>query len=115
MTRKSGYRFSRTNAFVCPKIMLHKRVMSIVKRIAVAAALLLFAALAPAHADERILRFVSDVNVQTNADGTEVEIGFDVLGVTRDGAPESYATEQLGNGKRVRIGRGDVFVPPGNH
>ena len=121
--------------------------MSIVKRIAVAAALLFFAALAPAHVDERILRFVSDVDVQTNgdllvtetitvraegtaikhgilrdfptvynkADGTEVEIGFDVLGVTRDGAPESYATEQLGNGKRVRIGRGDVFVPPGNH
>ncbi len=121
--------------------------MSVLKRIAVAFALLLGAALAPAHADERILRFVSDVNVQTNGDllvtetitvraegaiikhgilrdfptvynkpdGTEIEVAFDVLGVTRDGAPESFATEQLSNGWRVRIGRSDSFVTPGSH
>src|SRR5438270_85228 len=102
--------------------------MSIVRRVAVAVALLLFSALAPAHADERITRFVSDVAVQTNGDvlvtetislraegvvikhgitrefptvyskhdGTEVEVAFDVLGVTRDGAPENFALEQLG-------------------
>ena len=42
--------------------------MSTLKRIAVAAALLLCAAFAPAHADERLSRFVSDVPVQTNGD-----------------------------------------------
>lgn len=42
--------------------------MSILKRIAVATALFFFAAFAPAQADERILRFVSDVSVQTNGD-----------------------------------------------
>ena len=121
--------------------------MTIVKRIALAFTLLLCAAFGPAHADERILRFVSDVAVQTNgdllvtetitvraegnvikhgilrdfptvynkSDGTEVEVGFDVLGVMRDGAPETFATEQLSNGWRVRIGRADVFVPSGNH
>lgn len=121
--------------------------MSIVRRVAVAVALLLFSALAPAHADERITRFVSDVAVQTNGDvlvtetislraegvvikhgitrefptvyskhdGTEVEVAFDVLGVTRDGAPENFALEQLGNGWRVRIGRADTFVTPGMH
>jgi uncharacterized membrane protein YgcG len=120
--------------------------MSMLTRIAVAA-LLLFAALAPAKADERILRFVSDVDVRTNGDllvnetitvraegaaikhgilrdfptvytrhdGTEVEVGFDVLSVTRDGAPENFTTERLTNGWRVRIGRADTFVTPGPH
>jgi len=117
------------------------------KRTAIAFALLLCAAFTPAHADERILRFISDVAVQTNgdllvtetitvraegniikhgilrdfptvynkADGTEVEVGFDVLGVTRDGVAEDFATEQLGNGWRVRIGSADTFVSSGNH
>jgi len=108
---------------------------------------LLCAAFAPAHADERITRFVSDVAVQTSGDvlvtetislraegaiikhgitrdfptiytkhdGTEVEVAFDVLGVTRDGAPENYTLEQLSNGWRVRIGRADTLVSPGNH
>ena len=121
--------------------------MSTLKRIAIAAALFLCAAVAPAHADERITRFVSDVAVQTNGDvlvtetislraegavikhgitrdfptvyskhdGTKVDVAFDVLGVTRDGAPENYALEQLSNGWRVRIGRADALVAPGNH
>ena len=41
----------------------------------------------------------------TNRDGSHVEIGFDVLSVQRDGAEESYATERLENGTRIRIGR----------
>ena len=121
--------------------------MSTLKRIAIATALLVFAAFAPAHADERITRFISDVAVQTNGDllvtetislraegaiikhgitrdfptvyskpdGTQVDVAFDVLGVTRDGAPENYTLEQLANGWRVRIGRADTFVTPGNH
>jgi len=37
-------------------------------------------------------------------DGARVEVGFDVQSVTRDGAPENWATERLSNGVRVRIG-----------
>ena len=39
-------------------------------------------------------------------DGSRVEVGFDVLAVQRDGAPENYATERMSNGVRVRIGSG---------
>ena len=107
--------------------------------------LLLVAALLPAGAEERILRFVSDVHVQRNGDllvtetirvraegreirrgilrdfpttytardGTRVVVGFDVTGVTRNGAPETFTTESIGNGVRVRIGRGDVLLNHG--
>ncbi len=46
-------------------------------------------------------------------DGRRVEVGFDVLSVTRDGRPETYTTESLSNGVRVRIGSGDRTVPVG--
>lgn len=49
------------------------------------------------------------------ADGTRVEVGFQVESVTRNGAPESFATERLANGIRVRIGRADVLLDPGVH
>ena len=39
----------------------------------------------------------------TRRDGTRVEVGFDVQSVTRDGTDETFATEQLSNGVRVRI------------
>ena len=47
-----------------------------------------------------------------------IEAPFEVLSVTRDGAPEQYALEAIGgdfgrDGMRVRIGRGDVFLEPG--
>ncbi len=49
----------------------------------------------------------------TGRDGRRVEVGFEVLSVTRDGRPETYAIESLSNGVRVRIGSGDRTVPMG--
>src|SRR5437868_12479903 len=107
----------------------------------------LAAALAPAGAEERIARFISDVDVQRNgdllvtetiqiwaegvqvkrgilrdfpttyrrADGSRVEVGFDIQSVERDGQSEGFATERMANGVRVRIGRADRTVNPGVH
>ena len=50
-----------------------------------------------------------------NKDGTRVEVGFDVHGVTRDGAAEPYAVERLSNGYRVRIGSADRMLDAGPH
>ena len=107
----------------------------------------LVAALAPAVAEERIARFVSDVDVQRNgdllvtetiqiwaegrqikrgilrdfpttyrrADGSRVEVGFDVQSVTRDGSNEEFATEKMANGVRVRIGSAGRSVNSGLH
>jgi uncharacterized membrane protein YgcG len=47
--------------------------------------------------------------------GIRVNVGFTVLSVTRDGRDEPYAVESIGNGKRVRIGQADVFLPEGRH
>jgi uncharacterized membrane protein YgcG len=105
------------------------------------------AATAPAQAIEKILRFVSDVEVERNGDltvtetirvqaegnqirrgilrdfpttyarpdGGRVVVGFEVKSVTRDGAEESWSTEPLSNGVRVRIGRAEVSLPTGPH
>ena len=107
----------------------------------------LVAALAPAAAEERIERFVSEVEVQRNGDllvtesiairaegrqikrgilrdfpttyrrrdGSRVQVGFEVQAVTRDGAAETFATERMANGVRVRIGSGDRLVSRGLH
>jgi uncharacterized membrane protein YgcG len=40
----------------------------------------------------------------TARDGRRVQVGFEVLSVTRDGRPENYTTEGLSNGVRIRIG-----------
>lgn len=48
-------------------------------------------------------------------DGRRVRVGFDVESVERDGQPEPYALEGIGNGVRVRIGDADVFLPYGEH
>ena len=47
--------------------------------------------------------------------GNKVRLSFDVLGVRRNGAAESYATEALANGVRIRIGNRDVLLPHGSH
>jgi hypothetical protein len=107
----------------------------------------LVASLAPAGAQERILRFVSDVTVERNGDlavtetirvqaegleirrgilrdfptiytagdGARVEVGFDVQSVTGDGVPETFVTEHLANGVRVRIGAADRELARGPH
>ncbi len=47
--------------------------------------------------------------------GFRVNAGFEVESVRRDGKAEPYALESISNGKRVKIGSGDVFVDPGPH
>jgi uncharacterized membrane protein YgcG len=51
----------------------------------------------------------------TRPDGSRVVVGFDVQSVTRDGASESYTTQPMGNGVRVRIGRADTVLKTGTH
>jgi uncharacterized membrane protein YgcG len=53
--------------------------------------------------------------IYTGRDGARVEVGFDVQSVTRDGATESFATEQLANGVRLRIGSADRMLSTGPH
>lgn len=47
--------------------------------------------------------------------GNRVRVGFEVLEVLRDGAPEPYFTERRGNGVRVYIGRRDVILTPDHY
>jgi hypothetical protein len=47
--------------------------------------------------------------------GQRIKVGFDVLGVKRDGKPEPFALESLSNGTRIRIGDKDVFLDDGLH
>lgn len=111
------------------------------------AAFLCTATLGSAFAAERILRFVSDVDVQRNGDlivtetiqvqaegrvirrgilrdfpttytrndGSRVEVGFEVLAVSRDSGTENYVTERMANGMRIRIGNADQMISHGLH
>lgn len=111
------------------------------------AVVLCAAALGHASAAERIVRFISDVDVQRNGDlmvtesiqvqseysqirhgifrdfpttyprndGSRVEVGFDVLEVTREGRTENYVIERLSNGVRVRIGDASTTLNHGLH
>ena len=47
--------------------------------------------------------------------GQKVRVDFDVQSVERDGAPEKYALESVGNGVRIRIGDANVNLPYGEH
>jgi len=47
--------------------------------------------------------------------GAKVQVPFEVRSVTRDGAPEPWATERLANGVRIRIGSAAVFLKPGRY
>jgi uncharacterized membrane protein YgcG len=51
----------------------------------------------------------------TGRDGRRVNVGFDVLSVTRDGRPEDYKTEALSNGVRIRIGNAGQTLSFGSH
>jgi uncharacterized membrane protein YgcG len=53
--------------------------------------------------------------VYHRADGSRVEVRFDIESVTRDGQVDGYSTERMANGVRVRIGRADRTVNPGVH
>ena len=47
--------------------------------------------------------------------GETVNVGFQLLHVTRDGAPERYKIESYANGLRIKIGNKDVFLPQGEY
>ncbi len=47
--------------------------------------------------------------------GQRVRVGFDVMEVSRDGRAELYTVESMANGKRIRIGNADVYLPNGSH
>jgi uncharacterized membrane protein YgcG len=47
--------------------------------------------------------------------GNRVDVPFEVLSVTRDGARENWSLERLSNGERIRIGRADALLPRGAH
>jgi len=98
-------------------------------------------------ADERIIRFASDITINRDASvsvietiavraegekirrgiyrdfpttyedrlGNKIHVSFDVLEVRRNGAPESWTTEGLSNGIRVRIGNANRFLDIGPH
>ena len=51
--------------------------------------------------------------IYTARDGRRVEVGFDVLSVTRGGSNETYTQERLSNGVRIRIGSADHTLTPG--
>ena len=47
--------------------------------------------------------------------GNSVVVGFNVLEVRRDGRSEDYSLETITNGVRIRIGRADLELPPGEY
>ncbi|MGH6907360.1 MAG: DUF2207 domain-containing protein, partial [Aestuariivirga sp.] len=53
--------------------------------------------------------------IYSDRHGQRVRVGFDVLEVTRDGRPEPYAVESISNGKRIKIGDGDIYLADGSH
>jgi len=47
--------------------------------------------------------------------GLAYVVGFEVLGVKRDGRDEPYTVMSISNGERIRIGSADVFLDNGPH
>ncbi|GAB7081590.1 DUF2207 domain-containing protein [Megalodesulfovibrio paquesii] len=47
--------------------------------------------------------------------GNSLEVPFNVIGVLRDGAPESWHTKPQGNGIRLYLGKESTFLKPGPH
>ena len=45
--------------------------------------------------------------------GNHYTVGFELLGVTRDGQAEAYHTEKTANGVRIYMGRKSVYLKPG--
>jgi len=47
--------------------------------------------------------------------GNKVRVGFEIRSVMRDGKPEAYHGEAIRNGRRVYMGKKDVFINKGVH
>ena len=56
-----------------------------------------------------------DFPTRYQSGGRRVRIGFEVRSVARDGQPERWRTENVGNGVRVWIGDENVMLPRGQH
>jgi uncharacterized membrane protein YgcG len=56
-----------------------------------------------------------DFPTSYDATGRRVRVGFEVLGIERDGRPEPYERSAAGNGVRLQIGSGDTFLDYGEH
>lgn len=50
-----------------------------------------------------------------DAEGREREVGFQILGVERDGRQEPYRTESISRGIRIYFGSAEVLLEPGFH
>jgi len=50
-----------------------------------------------------------------DAEGNVRRVGFDLLGVTRNGQPEPYFTENYGDYVRIYAGEESLFLPTGEH
>ncbi len=53
--------------------------------------------------------------IYKNRSGKKIRVGFKVLGVLKNDHPEAYHTASRTNGKRVYIGRKNVFLQPGTY
>ena len=47
--------------------------------------------------------------------GNRVRVGFDIVGVVRDGGEEHYHTERMRNGVRIYFGHEAYYIPQGEH
>jgi Predicted membrane protein (DUF2207) N-terminal domain len=47
--------------------------------------------------------------------GNAVRVGFEIVEIRRDGQPEPYHTEKVGNGVKIYLGQKEVLLPPGRH
>jgi uncharacterized membrane protein YgcG len=47
--------------------------------------------------------------------GNTVRVGFEIVEINRDGQPEPFHTETVGNGVKIYIGQKDVLLQPGRH
>lgn len=56
-----------------------------------------------------------DLPLSYSYQGGNVHVDFELLGLTRDGEPESYHTEWLRNGIRIYAGSEDVYLPEGEY
>ena len=51
----------------------------------------------------------------TDARGRSIQVGFEVLSVSRDGGPEAFHIEDRTNGKRLYIGQSNILLSPGEY
>ena len=53
--------------------------------------------------------------IYKNRSGKKIRVGFKILGVLKNDRPEAYHTASRTNGKRVYIGRKNVYLKPGTY